>query len=289
MRPVILNFGSCNIDHVYTVEAFVRPGETLSSRTYQTFPGGKGLNQSVAIVQAGGACSHIGRIGRDGEWLKGMLHSLGINTDFLTVSTEPTGHAIIQVTPDGENAIITHGGANHTTTQSEIDSALETTKDTDFVLIQNEIKNVSYIIKSAKKKGLQVAFNAAPINNGVEDYPLDALDLLFLNETEAEQLSGTRGTAEIIRALARKLPETKLIITLGKAGSLYHFRGETFQQSAVEVERVIDTTGAGDAFVGTFLALYTKSREPSQALLGAAHASADCISRKGATILSEVT
>ena len=121
MSPAILNFGSCNIDHVYTVEAFVSPGETLSSGTYQTFPGGKGLNQSVAIVQAGGACSHVGRIGQDGEWLKDMLHSLGINTDFLTVSTEPTGHAIIQVNQDGENAIITHGGANHTITQSEID------------------------------------------------------------------------------------------------------------------------------------------------------------------------
>ena len=289
MRPVILNFGSCNIDHVYTVEAFVRPGETLSSRTYQTFPGGKGLNQSVAIVQAGGACSHIGRIGRDGEWLKGMLHSLGINTDFLTVSTEPTGHAIIQVTPDGENAIITHGGANHTTTQSEIDSALETTKDTDFVLIQNEIKNVSYIIKSAKKKGLQVAFNAAPINNGVEDYPLDALDLLFLNETEAEQLSGTRGTAEIIRALARKLPETKLIITLGGDGSIYHYKDETLKQIAIDTDQIVDTTGAGDAFVGTFLAHLMKSGIPRKALIAAAKASAECISRKGATILSEIT
>ena len=289
MRPVILNFGSCNIDHVYTVDAFVRPGETLSSRTYQTFPGGKGLNQSVAIVQAGGACSHIGRIGRDGEWLKGMLHSLGINTDFLTVSTEPTGHAIIQVTPDGENAIITHGGANHTTTQSEIDSALETTKDTDFVLIQNEIKNVSYIIKSAKKKGLQVAFNAAPINNGVEDYPLDALDLLFLNETEAEQLSGTRGTAEIIRALARKLPETKLIITLGGDGSIYHYKDETLKQIAIDTDQIVDTTGAGDAFVGTFLAHLIKSGIPRKALVEAAKASAECISRKGATILSEIT
>ena len=289
MRPVILNFGSCNIDHVYTVDAFVRPGETLSSRTYQTFPGGKGLNQSVAIVQAGGACSHIGRIGRDGEWLKGMLHSLGINTDFLNVSTEPTGHAIIQVTPDGENAIITHGGANHTTTQSEIDSALETTKDTDFVLIQNEIKNVSYIIESAKKRGLQVAFNAAPINNGVEGYPLDALDLLFLNETEAEQLSRTRGTAEIIRALARKLPETKLIITLGGDGSIYHYKDETLKQIAIDTDQIVDTTGAGDAFVGTFLAHLMKSGIPRKALIAAAKASAECISRKGATILSEIT
>ena len=285
MSSAILNFGSCNIDHVYTVEAFVSPGETLSSRTYQTFPGGKGLNQSVAIVQAGGACSHVGRIGQEGEWLKGMLHSLGINTDFLTVSTEPTGHAIIQVNQDGENAIITHGGANHTMTQSEIDFALEGTKETDFVLIQNEIKNVSYIIERAKKKGLQVAFNAAPINKGVEDYPLDVLDLLFLNEIEAEQLSGTTGTAEMIRVLSKRLPETKLVITLGRAGSIYHFKEKTLQQAAIEVARIIDTAGAGDAFVGTFLAYFLQSERPQEALMEAAKASAKCISRKGATNL----
>ncbi len=286
MSPTILNFGSCNIDHVYTVEAFVSPGETLSSGTYQTFPGGKGFNQSVAIVQAGGDCSHVGRIGRDGEWLKGMLRSLGINTDFLTVSTEPTGHAIIQINQEGENAIITHGGANHTITQSEIDFALEGTKETDLVLIQNEIKNVGYIIERAKKKGLQVAFNAAPINKGVENYPLDALDLLFLNEIEAEQLSGATGTAEMIRALSKRFPETKLIITLGGDGSTYHYKNETHKQIAIDPGQIVDTTGAGDTFVGTFLAYFVQSGRPREALMEAAKASARCISRKGATTLN---
>ena len=249
MSPAILNFGSCNIDHVYTVEAFVGPGETLSSGTYQTFPGGKGFNQSVAIAQAGGACTHVGRVGKDGEWLKDLLSSLEINTDFLTVSTEPTGHAIIQINREGENAIITHGGANHTMSQSEIDFALERAKGTDFVLIQNEIKNVSYIIERAKKKGVQVAFNAAPISKGVEDYPLNELDFLFLNETEGQNLSGTKEPEEMIRTLSKRLPETKLVITLGGDGSIYHFKGETLQQAAIEVARIIDTTGAGDAFV----------------------------------------
>ena len=285
MSPAILNFGSCNIDHVYTVEAFVGPGETLSSGTYQTFPGGKGFNQSVAIAQAGGACTHVGRIGHEGEWLKGMLRSLGIKTDFLTVSTEPTGHAIIQINREGENAIITHGGANHTMSQSEIDFAIERANGTDYILIQNEIKNVSYIIERAKKKGLQVAFNAAPINKGVENYPLHALDLLFLNEIEAEQLSGTTGTAEMIRTLSKRFPETKLMITLGGDGSTYHYRDETLQQIAIDPGQIVDTTGAGDAFVGTFLAYFVESEKPQDALMEAAKASARCISRKGATTL----
>ena len=285
MSPAILNFGSCNIDHVYTVEAFVSPGETLSTKTYDTFPGGKGFNQSIAIREAGGSCTHVGRVGKDGEWLKDLLSSLEINTDFLTVSTEPTGHAIIQINREGENAIITYGGANHAITQSEIDFALERAKGTDFVLIQNEIKNVSYIIERAKKKGLQVALNAAPINKGVEDYPLGALDLLFLNEIEAQQLSGTTGTAEMICILSKRLPETKLVITLGRAGSIYHFKGETLQQAAIEVARIIDTAGAGDAFVGTFLAYFLQSERPQEALMEAAKASAKCISRRGATNL----
>ena len=285
MSPAILNFGSCNIDHVYTVEAFVSPGETLSTKTYDTFPGGKGFNQSIAIREAGGSCTHVGRVGKDGEWLKDLLSSLEINTDFLTVSTEPTGHAIIQINREGENAIITYGGANHTMTQSEIDFALEKAKGTDLILIQNEIKNVSYIIKSAKKKGLQVAFNAAPINKGVEDYPLDELDLLFLNEIEAELLSGTTGSAEMIRVLSKRFPETKLIITLGGDGSIYHYKEETLKQIAIDPGQIVDTTGAGDAFVGAFLAFFVETGRPREALMKAAKASAKCISRRGATNL----
>ena len=285
MSSAILNFGSCNIDHVYTVDEFVNPGETLSSKTYQAFPGGKGLNQSIAIREAGGSCTHVGRVGTDGEWLKYLLTSLEINTDFLTVSTEPTGHAIIQINQEGENAIITHGGANHTTTKSKIDAALERAKPTDFVLVQNEVNHVSYIIERAKRKGLQVAFNAAPINKGVENYPLNELDFLFLNETEGEHLSGKKETGEMIRILSKRLPETKLVITLGGAGSIYHYKGETLQQTAIEVARIIDTTGAGDAFVGTFLAYFLQSERPQEALMEAAKASAKCISRKGATNL----
>ena len=288
MRSTVLNFGSCNIDHVYSVNEFVTPGETLSSQTYRTFPGGKGFNQSVAIVQAGGSCAHVGRIGKDGEWVKAQLKSFGVDTDFLFVSDEPTGHAIIQVTPDGENAILTHGGANHTLSQIEIDAGLERARENDLVLIQNEISNVSTVIEHARERGLQVAFNAAPINKGVEGYPLEEVDFLFLNEIEGEQLSGNKDPSEMLRVLSEKFPNTRLIITLGNEGSLYHFRGETLRQGAIEVEKVIDTTGAGDAFVGTFLAFFITNRVPREALLGAARASAECISRKGATILTEV-
>ena len=111
------------------------------------------------------------------------------------------------------------------------------------------------------------------------------LDLLFLNEIEAEQLSGTTGTAEMIRVLSKRFPETKLIITLGGDGSIYHYKEATLKQIAIDPGQIVDTTGAGDAFVGTFLAYFVQSERPQEALMEAAKASARCISRKGATTL----
>ena len=100
----VLNFGSANIDHVYSVDQFVRPGETLSSKDYKRFAGGKGFNQSIALAHAGADVRHAGKIGPDGVWLKEKLESVGANTDSFLVSDEPTGHAIIQVSSTGENS-----------------------------------------------------------------------------------------------------------------------------------------------------------------------------------------
>ena len=108
----IINFGSLNIDRVYTVEHFVRPGETLNSSTYNEFAGGKGLNQSIALARAGAEVLHVGKIGRDGEFLKQLLLADGIDVSHIQTIEGPSGHAIIQVTATGENSIILEGGAN---------------------------------------------------------------------------------------------------------------------------------------------------------------------------------
>ena len=113
------------------------------------------------------------------------------------------------------------------------------------------------------------------------------MDFLFLNEIEGEQLSGATDPSGMLRILSERFPKTRLIITLGKEGSLYHFRGETLRQRAVEVERVIDTTGAGDAFVGTFLANFLTNRIPRGISRRCSRVGRVYI-QKGATILSEV-
>ena len=110
----ILNYGSLNIDHVYHVPHFVRPGETLSSFDMQLFAGGKGLNQSIALARAGADVWHAGAIGKDGGMLSGILKDSNVNTGCLKIRDVPTGHAIIQIDENGQNCILLYGGANQT-------------------------------------------------------------------------------------------------------------------------------------------------------------------------------
>ena len=147
----VLNFGSVNIDHVYRVDHFVVPGETLPSDSYQRLPGGKGFNQTVALARAGAAVSHAGRIGTDGIWLRDYLGTLNVDTTHLNVSEDvPTGHAIIQVGPTGENAILLHGGANHCIAEDDVDRILQDAARTgDALLLQNEISAMPHLISSA--------------------------------------------------------------------------------------------------------------------------------------------
>ena len=121
----IINFGSINIDHVYGVEHFVRPGETLESESYALFSGGKGANQSIALARAGAEVIHAGKVGADGAWLKTKLQESGVDVSLVEMVDLPTGHAVIQVNSEGENAIIIHGGANRSVSKANIKKVLD--------------------------------------------------------------------------------------------------------------------------------------------------------------------
>ena len=124
MRSTILNFGSINIDNVYRVEHFVQPGETLASLSLDIVLGGKGANQSVAIARAGVKVQHIGRVCKTDSWVFSQLEACGVDVSHVVGVDEPSGHAIIQVDADGENAIVLHGGANQNFSVESIDAAL---------------------------------------------------------------------------------------------------------------------------------------------------------------------
>ncbi|MBE6373489.1 MAG: ribokinase [Lentisphaerae bacterium] len=286
----ILNFGSLNIDHVYNVKTFVKPGETIAALNYSRFPGGKGLNQSIALARAGAPVSHAGKIGADGVFLRDILIQAGVNCSLLLFAeNEPTGHAVIQVSAEGENCIVLFGGANRTITSEQISSTFHSSEPGDFLLLQNEISGMSEIIRCAAAKKMRIFLNPAPMNESVYELPLDLIDTFIVNETEASGLAGTPENSEpelILKSLGRKYPSSNVLMTLGAAGAMYLDKngGNFVFVPASRVEKVEDTTAAGDTFIGYFLAETALGKSAEEAMKTAAKASAICVSRPGAAV-----
>jgi len=277
----VINFGSINIDHVYEVEHFVRPGETLRSMSYRIYSGGKGANQSISLAKAGASVLHAGKIGTEGAWLKDRLHQIGVDTSLIETTDTPTGHALIQVNTEGENAIIIHGGANETITDKDIKSVLAMGERGDCLLVQNEINNVNKIMQKAKEKDMLLVFNPAPMNDGVKDYPLDLVDIFIINEVEGEALTQQNDPETIVAYMQKLYPQSKTVLTLGTEGLIYGDDEEVISVPALKVE-AIDTTGAGDTFIGYFLAELISGSQIEQCLKMGIKASALCVTRKGA-------
>lgn len=248
----VLNFGSLNIDYVYPVNEFVRPGETKAAPELQINCGGKGLNQSIALARAGVETWHAGLIGPEGRFLKEELAQSGVHTECVWELKAPNGHAIIQVDSKGQNCILIYPGTNAMLTETAIRSVLPYFVPGDVVLLQNETNMVPEIIEEAVACGLEVAFNAAPISEAVRAYPLEKLRWLFVNEIEGAVLSGEQEPEEILRALRQRCPDTEIILTLGKQGSIWAGRDGIRRCPACAVDAV-DTTAAGDTFTGFFL------------------------------------
>ncbi|HIV87023.1 MAG TPA: ribokinase [Candidatus Pygmaiobacter gallistercoris] len=279
----ILNLGSLNIDKVYSVPHFVEAGETLSSTKMETFSGGKGLNQSIALARAGATVYHAGAIGEDGEGLRQLMADAGVHTDYLQTLPVVTGHAVIQLTPKGQNCIIISAGANGELTEAYIDSALSNFEAGDLLLVQNETNNVPYAIRRAKEKGMKVAFNASPISEALLQYPLELVDYYLINEVEGKALAGeeAKTNEEILAALKKRFPAAAIVLTVGKDGVLYQFGEERASHGIYDVP-VADTTAAGDTFCGYFLACTAKGLPAAEALRMASLASSLAVSKKGA-------
>ncbi len=278
----ILNLGSLNIDDVYSVIHFVQPGETLSSTDYKQFCGGKGLNQSIALANAGAEVYHAGAIGQDGLFLKNRLESAGVDTSLVKVGDIPSGRAIIQVVPEGENSIILFKGANHTLTKADVDSMLEPFSRGDYLLLQNEINNAEYIIDAAFDKGMKIVLNPAPMEPAILSLPLGKISIFVVNEIEGEGFTGETEPEKIGKAFERLYPDAVLVLTLGSKGVYYRRNGQVIREPAEKIEAV-DTTAAGDTFIGYFLAGTAKGDNTSEALKLASHAAAVTCTRMGAS------
>lgn len=280
----ILNFGSCNIDHVYSVDHFVRPGETITSDRMNDFPGGKGLNQSIAISRSGAKVFHAGCIGNDGSMAKATLEGAGVDTRYLKTVDAPTGHAIIQVDKNGENNIIIFGGANRKITKDYVDEVLSHFDADTVVVLQNEISELSYIIDRASEKGMKIILNPSPFEEELLNIDLDKLFMLILNETEAFAFSKTDTVSAACEFFLKNKGSLKVIITLGADGCIYldGESGEIIEQSAYCVD-VVDTTSAGDTFSGYFVSALSRGEGTTEALKKASAAAALATSKEGAS------
>ncbi|MEX0941088.1 MAG: ribokinase [Pseudomonadales bacterium] len=277
----ITNFGSCNIDKVYAVPWFVKPGETLPCSEFEIYPGGKGLNQSLALAYAGADVRHAGKIGQDGIFMRQLLAEAGVDVTHLSVSNEPSGHALIQVTPQGDNAIVIFGGANQSIGAHDIYEVLCDTRPGEFLLLQNEISCLPELINAAHEKQQRIIFNAAPVTDEVNNYPLDKIEVFIINEIEAENLTGETEPDSILDRMAVTFPDSRTILTLGGKGAVYGDSSQRVSQHAFDV-RAVDTTAAGDTFTGYFLAGFIAGQAIEDCLAMACRAAALCVTKPGA-------
>lgn len=284
----VFNFGSINIDHVYRVARFVQPGETLASESLETVLGGKGANQSVALARAGIDVAHLGRLGKSDQWALDALSKFGVNTDSIELLEGPSGHAIIQVDANGENAIVLHGGANQSFDAAALERLLKDANAGDWLLLQNECNALEEVFAIAEKMQLNIAFNPAPMSVEVSKLPLERCGVLILNEVEAAQLVGgsakdtSAQNAKLIATLQQRYPNTIIALTLGGKGATLLHSSQVINISAPVVD-VTDTTGAGDTFVGYFLAGIITGLSTEQAGQRACAAGALAVTVAGAT------
>ncbi|HMB01019.1 MAG TPA: ribokinase [Spirochaetota bacterium] len=278
----VLNFGSLNIDKVYKLRRFPLPGETITSLDYNIFPGGKGLNQSIALQKTGVEVAHAGKVGADGQILLAALEENNINTGSITAAVQTdSGHAVIFLNEQKENMITLYQGANHQITLAEINRVFKKFTKNDVLVLQNEINNLPAIIKKAAARKMKIVFNPAPMLAAVKEYPLELVDLFILNETEAAALCNCQHTEAMPAALADFLPGKIILLTLGTKGVYYIKDRKKIHQPAFKV-KVCDTTAAGDTFCGFFTGLYFSGRKLDFCLQYAAAAAALAVSRPGA-------
>jgi ribokinase len=287
MGKKIIVIGSINMDLVVSIDDFPKPGETILGKQHQWFPGGKGANQAVAILRAGGNVRMVGKIGDDnlGEIVINNFRRENLELQGVkSLSGEMTGLAIINVNSLGENNIVVSAGANKVWQETETELT-DLLKGYDMVVLQQEIplNIVKSVLRIAKEQGLYTILNSAPASQDVLP-SLKYVDLLIVNEVEVSVLSGAVCTdiPSVIKAVTQLGGDCRnIIVTLGKEGCLV-FIDNTFHGIPSYKVKVVDTTAAGDVFVG---AVATRLSE-EEGILGAAHwataASALTVTKLGA-------
>jgi ribokinase len=277
----VLNIGSMNLDLVYSVDHIVQPGETEASFALDTFLGGKGLNQSMALAKAGVEVYQGGMIGEDGQPFLDACAEYGVKADYIRTVPGKSGHAVIQRDKNAQNCILLYGGANQMLTEEYVDEVLANFGEGDILLLQNEVNQMPYIVERAYEKGMQIALNPSPFNEKLSAVDMAKISIFLLNEVEGNQVTGLTNPDEIIAEMLRRFPKAKIVLTLGKDGAVYADAEQKHFQPIFKVQAV-DTTAAGDTFTGYFLAGLLDGMPVPEILKMSAKASSIAVTREGA-------
>lgn len=288
MENKIIIVGSANTDLVIHTTKMPKLGETLTGKNFLVNPGGKGLNQAVAVSKLGGNASFLGALGTDanGGILLDCMKEYGISFEGIKIDGTPTGIAMITVV-NGDNFIIVDAGANDGLTPEIIEEKRHAIAQSDYCILQLEIpvKTVLRVCEIAKESGTAVVLNPAPYKN-LPDSIFPLVDYLIPNEHEAQDITGICPDSEenCAKAVARlrEMGAKNVIITLGDRGSVYNDGDEIVFHPAKKVTP-IDTTSAGDCFIGALTSALSRGEALKSAVDFATRASAIAVSRSGAS------
>lgn len=280
-RRLVLIGAAC-MDRTYHVPSPARLGEAVQCLDFTESWGGKVLNQAVALACAGEAPIFHVKVGeRDRDDLFRFLKSRGIDGSYIRSAAGATNHGAIQMTDDGSTAIVGFASPAMHFSRAELDAILEGLAPGDILLLQNEVDYVPYLLAQAKARGCGTVLNPSPWDPQITGWPLEAVDLLILNEDEGWAVTGRDCADDILHALQSRWPETAAVLTLGSRGSIFQAHGQRIVQPAYPAMPV-DTLGAGDTFAGYLLASLVQGSGISKALELATRAAAITVSRRGA-------
>ncbi|MBI6620291.1 ribokinase [Pseudomonas corrugata] len=289
MPAKVVVIGSLNMDLVTRAPRLPRGGETLIGESFSTIPGGKGANQAVAAARLGAQVAMVGCVGNDayGLQLRGALLAEGIDCQAVSVVEGASGVALIVVDDNSQNAIVIVAGANGELTPSVLDSFDAVLQGADVIVCQLEVPDatVGHALKRGRELGKIVILNPAPASHALPSDWYAYIDYLIPNESEAMVLSGLAvDSLETAEAAATQLIAAgagKVIVTLGGQGLMFA-NGTSFEHFPAPRVKAVDTTAAGDTFVGGFAAALANGKDEVEAIRFGQVAAALSVTRAGA-------
>lgn len=290
MSNKVTVLGSLNVDTILRIPRLPQPGETLKMDDIGVADGGKGANQAISAARSKSHVTFIGGVGNDvqGEMMLKLLKEDGININNVAKLNEGTGQAFILLQESGENSIVIYGGANQAIKTTVIQNAMNDIKDSDFLVAQFEtpLEVTNEAFKLARELNVKTILNPAPATDILDELKKN-IDLIIPNETEAELLTGIKVVDEdTCRQAADKLIDqgiNNVIITLGKQGAYYKTKDGVCELVPAFKVKAIDTTAAGDTFIGALVSkLDTSFSNLREAIIYASKASSLAVQRLGA-------